>query len=49
MTTELHDAVLTYIQVTGADITEKTKAIADLTDDDVIRSKRFHEMYAAGE
>lgn len=42
---ELRDAVMTYIQFTGADITEETKKIAGMTDDDVIRCKRFNEMY----
>ncbi len=43
--TELHDVVMTYIQVTGADITEETKKIADMTDEDVIRCKKFYKMY----
>lgn len=49
MTTELHDAVLTYIQVTGADITEETKKIAEITDGDVRRGKMFYEMYERDE
>ena len=49
MTAEIHDAAMTYIQVTGADIAEETKRIAEITDDDVTRSKRFHEMYMIGE
>ncbi len=43
--TELHDAVMAYIQGTGADITEETKKIADMTDDDVIRCKKFYKMH----
>ena len=42
---ELHDAVMTYIQVTGADITEETKEIAEMTDDDVAGCKQFHKRY----
>ncbi len=42
---ELHDAVLTYIQTTGSDITEETKKIADVSDDAVERCKRFYEMH----
>ena len=42
---ELHDAVMTYIQVTGADITEETKKIAEMMDDDVIGCKRLYRMY----
>ena len=46
---ELHDAVMTYIQVTGADITEETKKIAEMTDDDVTRCKQFNKMYVRGD
>ena len=46
---ELRDAVMTYIQVTGADITEETKKIAEMTDDDVTRCKQFNKMYVRGD
>ena len=47
--TELHDAVMTYIQCTGADITDETKKIAEITDDNVIGCKRFNKLYIRGD
>lgn len=43
--TELHDAVITYIRTTGADITQHTMMLAGVSADDVDGCKRFYETY----
>ena len=46
---ELRDAVITYIQVTGAGITEETKNVAKITDEDIYKAKQFNKIYFCGD
>lgn len=42
---ELYDAVLTYIQVTGANITKENRMFLNISDETINNCKKFYRKY----